>query len=62
MTLSDHFTLMELTKSQTAARLGIDNTPSDEAIANLKSMCENILEAIRAHYGVPFSPSSAYRS
>ena len=61
MTLSDHFSLMELCKSQTAERLGIDNTPSDEAIANLKSMCENILEPIRAHYGVPFSPSSAYR-
>ena len=62
MTLSDHFSLMELCKSQTAERLGIDNTPSDEAIANLKSMCENILEPIRAHFGVPFSPSSAYRS
>ena len=62
MTLSDHFTLMELTKSQTAARLGIDNTPDDEAIANLKSMCQNILEPIRAHYGVPVSPSSGYRS
>ena len=62
MTLSDHFSLMELCKSQTAARLGIDNTPDDAAIANLKSMCENILEPIRAHYGVPFSPSSGYRS
>ena len=62
MNLSEHFTLMELCKSQTAERLGIDNTPSDQAIANLKSMCENILEPIRAHYGVPFSPSSAYRS
>jgi len=62
MSLSDHFTLAELTKSQTAARLGIDNTPSDAAIANLASMCDDILEPIRAHYGVPFSPSSAYRS
>jgi zinc D-Ala-D-Ala carboxypeptidase len=62
MTLSDHFSLMELCKSQTAERLGIDNAPDDAAIANLKSMCENILEPIRAHYGVPFSPSSGYRS
>jgi hypothetical protein len=62
MSLSDHFTLMELTKSQTAARLGIDNTPSDEVIGNLASMCDDILEPIRAHFGVPFSPSSAYRS
>jgi len=62
MTLSDHFTLMELCKSQTAERLGIDNTPDVETVANLKSMCENILEPIRAHYGVPLSPSSGYRS
>ena len=62
MTLSDHFTLMELTKSQTAERLGIDNTPDDVAIGNLASMCDSILEPIRQHFGVPFSPSSAYRS
>ena len=62
MSLSDHFTLVELTKSQTAERLGIDNTPSDEVIGNLASMCDSVLEPIRAHYGVPFSPSSAYRS
>ena len=62
MTLSDHFTLMELTKSQTAERLGIANTPDDEAIGNLASMCDSVLEPIRAHFGVPFSPSSAYRS
>ena len=53
---------MELTKSQTAERFGIDNTPNDNAVANLKSVCENILEPIRAHYGVPFSPSSGFRS
>ena len=62
MSLSDHFTLMELTKSQTAQRLGIDNTPDDEAIGNLAIMCDSVLEPIRAHFGVPFSPSSAYRS
>ena len=62
MRLSDPFSLMELTKSQTAERFGIDNTPNDNAVANLKSVCENILEPIRAHYGVPFSPSSGFRS
>ena len=61
MSLSDHFSLTELTKSQTAQRLGIDNTPDDVAIGNLASMCDSILEPIRAHYGVPFSPSSAFR-
>ena len=62
MSLSNHFTLAELTKSQTASRLGIDNTPDQMIIGNLASMCDSILEPIRAHFGVPFSPSSAYRS
>jgi zinc D-Ala-D-Ala carboxypeptidase len=62
MSLSDHFTLAELTKSQTAARLGIDNTPDQMIIGNLASLCDSILEPIRAHFGVPFSPSSSYRS
>ncbi len=61
MSLSDHFTLMELTKSQTAERLGIDNTPTDEIIGNLASICDSILEPIRAHFRIPFSPSSAFR-
>jgi zinc D-Ala-D-Ala carboxypeptidase len=62
MSLSDHFSLMEMTKSQTAERLGIDNTPSDEITGLLEGMCASVLEPIRAHFGVPFSPSSGYRS
>lgn len=34
--LSAHFTLEEATASQTAARLGIDNTPSEQVIQNMK--------------------------
>ena len=61
MQLSEHFTLNELTKSQTALRLGIDNTPNDEQIENLKALCENILEPVRDKYG-PLTPSSGFRS
>ena len=44
MRLSDNFTMAELTKSQTAERMSIDNSPkSDDEIINLKSLCENIL-------------------
>ena len=39
MKLSGHFSLKELTKSQTATRKGIDNTPSPEHIDNLTSLC-----------------------
>ena len=62
MNLSKSFTLNELTKSQEATRLGIDNTPSDEHILNLKILCENILQPIRDFYGMPVSVSSGYRS
>ena len=62
MNLSKSFTLNELTKSQEATRLGIDNTPNEEHILNLKLLCENILQPIRDFYGMPVSVSSGYRS
>lgn len=62
MQLSPNFTLAELTKSSTAIRRGIDNTPSAEHIANLRQLCLNILEPIRAHYGSPVRITSGYRN
>ena len=62
MNLSKSFTLNELTKSQEALRLNIDNTPSEEHILNLKILCDNILQPIRDFYGLPLSVSSGYRS
>jgi len=62
MQLSKSFTLNELTKSQEATRLGIDNTPNEEQIQNLKILCEKILQPIRDFYGMPLSVSSGYRS
>jgi len=62
MNLSKNFTLNELTKSQEATRLGIDNTPNEEQILNLKILCEKILQPVRDFYGMPLSISSGYRS
>jgi zinc D-Ala-D-Ala carboxypeptidase len=62
MELSKSFTLNELTKSQEATRLGIDNTPGEEHIENLKILCEKILQPLRDYYGMPVSISSGYRS
>ena len=62
MELSKNFTLNELTKSQEATRLGIDNTPNEEQINNLKILCEKLLQPIRDFYGMPLSISSGYRS
>lgn len=62
MNLSKSFTLNELTKSQEATRLGIDNIPNEEQIQNLKILCEKILQPLRDFYGMPVSISSGYRS
>tara|TARA_R100001086_G_scaffold246693_1_gene179347 strand:+ start:278 stop:724 length:447 start_codon:yes stop_codon:yes gene_type:complete len=61
MKLSQHFTLQELTKSSTALRLRIVNDPGALEIENLKQVCIFILEPVRTHYKIPFSPSSGYR-
>lgn len=60
MQLSPHFTLLEATKSQTALRLGIDNSPNEDQVNNAELVCENILEPLRAEFG-PFSPQSFIR-
>ena len=62
MQLSKNFSLEELTKSQTATRKGIDNTPSPEHQANLQSLCTAILQPIRDHFEQVVSVSSGYRS
>jgi len=62
MKLTENFSLNELTKSQTAERKGIDNTPGTEHQENLKSLCEMILQPIRDHFGQVVSVSSGYRS
>ena len=62
MKLSGHFSLAELTKSQTATRKGIDNKPTLEHIENLTELCVQILEPTRRNFGKPMVISSGYRS
>ena len=62
MQLSKNFNLVEMTKSQTATRKGIDNTPSAEHQGNLQSLCMHVLQPIRAHFSQVVTVSSAYRS
>lgn len=61
MYLSKHFTLDELTSSQTASRFEIDNTPSPAVVDNLKRLCELILEPIRDIVHKPVQITSGYR-
>lgn len=60
MQLSQHFTLEELIFSQTASRLGIDNTPSASVVGNL-TVLASTLEGIRTLVGKPVKVSSGYR-
>ena len=62
MKLTENFSLLELTKSQTAERKGIDNTPSTEHQENLNSLCANVLQPIRDHFSKVVTISSGYRS
>ena len=62
MKISENFSLEEVTKSQVALRLGINNDLPDEFLQNAISVAENILEPVRKHYGKPVATSSWYRS
>ena len=62
MNLSANFTLKELTKSDTATRLGLDNMPDDAALENLKTLCEKVLQPVRDHFGKSVTVNSGYRS
>lgn len=62
MNLSPNFTLAEMTRSEAAARRGIDNVPPPELIENLRQLCVNVLEPVRAHFARPVIVTSGYRS
>ncbi len=59
--LSPHFSLNEFTDSATAKERGIDNTPTSNALTNLKSLAW-VLEQVREVLGHPITITSGYRS
>ena len=62
MKLSNNLSLAEVIKSNTAIRRGIDNTPTDLHIANLRYLAEKVFQPIREHFGSAIYVSSGYRS
>ena len=60
MNLSPHFTLAELTRSETALRRGIDNSASASIVEKLRHTAGG-LERVRALLGAPLHVNSAYR-
>lgn len=61
MKLTANFSLEELTKSETALRFGMDNTPNDEELANMVALCECVLQPIRDHFGKGVKVNSGFR-
>jgi Peptidase M15 len=61
MQLTTNFTLEEFTRSTTADRMGIDNTPNATEISHLRMLCVQILQPARSALG-PIQISSGFRS
>lgn len=61
MQLTEHFTLNEFVRSETATNKHIDNTPSQEVVDNLRALCRNVLEPARVAFGSPIYITSGYR-
>ena len=55
-----YFTIKELSRSSTAEKLGIDNTPTPEIRAKLNTLI-SALDKIREQYGKPIIVTSGYR-
>lgn len=62
MQLSKNFHLSELTRSQTATRYGIPNTPNSTQLRNLEILCQQVLQPVRDHFRHPVVVSSGFRS
>ncbi|BDU76282.1 D-Ala-D-Ala carboxypeptidase family metallohydrolase [Mesoterricola sediminis] len=60
--LTAHFTLEEMTRSEVASRRGIINTPNQDQAENLEYLCMTLLEPIRNMLGCPLHVNSGFRS
>jgi zinc D-Ala-D-Ala carboxypeptidase len=61
MKLSNNFSLLELTKSDTAIRKDIDNSADEIIISNLQALVDNVLQPVRDKFG-SVRITSGYRS
>ena len=62
MKLTENFTLAELTKSETAEKNNLDNTPNEQQIECLRQLCVHILQPLRDDFQKPLVVSSGFRS
>jgi len=61
MNLTANFSLAEMVKSDTALRHNMDNTPGETEIANLKTLCEKVLQPVREHFKTGVKVNSGFR-
>jgi len=61
MQLSTNFSLTEMVKSETALRHGMENSPGEAEINNLRVLCEKVLQPVRDHYGKGVKVNSGFR-
>ncbi len=59
--MAKYFDSDELTRSETATRRGIDNTPTPETAARLEVLAEKLLDPVRELWGAPLTVNSGYR-
>ena len=62
MNISKNITYAEAIHSNTAKRLGIDNTPNSYHLNNMKTIAEKVFQPLREHVGGPIKINSFYRS
>jgi hypothetical protein len=55
------FTMKEMTRSQTAEKYNLDNTPGNWETENLNKLVKNILDPLREAWGSPIRVTSGYR-
>jgi hypothetical protein len=61
MQLTNNFSLAEMVKSDTALRHDMDNTPGEAEIANLKTLCEKVLQPVRDKFQTGVKVNSGFR-
>jgi uncharacterized protein YcbK (DUF882 family) len=61
MKISKYVTFNEATKSQTATRLGIDNTPNEEQLEAMKHVAVNVFDKVREYVNGPLAVGSFFR-
>jgi len=62
MNLTKNFSLHEMTKSDTALRLGLDNQPDEQQLAALTTLCEKVLQPVRDYFNMGVKVNSALRT